>query len=91
MSLDEKIQNYNLTKEIVVTRLVKEGYMSEEEGVEFCTRIQVIVFKPKWFKRWFQKNWPKITDMDGEYLKVIEVEEKSTSFDDLIHRTAQKT
>lgn len=91
MTLDEKVQNYNLVKEIIVARLIKEGYISQEEGMEFCERIQVIVFKPKWFSRWFTKKHPEVKDMNDEYFKAIEMDDKETNLNNLIRRTAQKT
>lgn len=89
--LDDKIQNYNLVKEVVISRLVKEGYISNEEGIEFCTRMQVIVYKAKWFKRWFTKRHPEEKNLESEYFKMIELEDKETNLDDLIRRSAQKT
>lgn len=90
MDLTAEMENYNKVKNIVVNQLVKEGYMSEEEGDEFKERCQVLVYKGKWFSKWFDKNIKSETNSeDSYYIKIIEMNDKQTSLDDLIRRTAQ--
>lgn len=85
--LENKMINYNIVKDIVVAQLIKEGYLSSEEGEEFMTRVQVLVYKGSWFKRWL--NTFKDRDADEYYIKCIEMKDKETNLDDLIRRTAQ--
>lgn len=89
LSLEEDMTNYNKVKDLVVNQIVKEGYMSEEEGFEFIERCQVMVYKGSWFSRWFDKNM-KSSKKDGWYLKIVEMHDKQTSIDDIIRRTANE-
>lgn len=88
LSLDQDIANYNKVKNLVVAQIIKEGYMSEEEGSEFAERCQVMIYKGTWFSRWFERNM-KDDKKDSWYLKIIEMHDKQTSLDDIIRRTAQ--
>lgn len=88
LTLEQDIANYNKVKNLVVARIIEEGYMSEEEGSEFAERCQVMVYKGTWFSRWFERNM-KDNKQDGWYFKIIEMHEKETNLDDLIRRTAQ--
>ena len=89
LSLEEDISNYNKVKNLVVAQMVKEGYMSDEEGGEFAERCQVMIYKGSWFSRWFDRNM-KDGKKDGWYLKIIEMHDKQTSIDDIIRRTANE-
>jgi len=89
LSLEQDVSNYNKVKNLVVAQIIKEGYMSEEEGGEFADRCQVMVYKGTWFSRWFERNM-KDNKQDGWYLKIIEMHDKQTSIDDIIRRTAQE-
>lgn len=88
-NIETDIANYNKVKELVLTKLVKEGYVSEEEAEEFCNRCQVMVYKGKWYEKWFKKAMPK-QDENGYYMRIVEMAEKQTSLDDLIRRTANE-
>jgi len=87
LSIEEDMSNYNRVKNLVVGQMIKEGYISQEEGEEFADRCQVIIYKGSWFSRWFDKHM-KDSKKDGWYFKMIEMHEKTTSLDDLIRRTA---
>jgi hypothetical protein len=89
LALENDMLNYNKVKDLVVQKMIEEGYMSSEEGVEFAERCQVLVYKGSWFSRWFDKNMRSGTNSkDNYYMKIIEMKEKQTSLDDLIRRTA---
>jgi hypothetical protein len=62
---------------------VAEGYLSEEEGQEFCERCQVLLYKGSWFSKWFDKNQKK-NDKNDYYIRIIEMKDKQTLLDDLI-------
>lgn len=55
MEMEQDIQNYNTVKELVIQKLVDEGLLNEEDGVDFVDRCQVVVIKNGWFKRWCSK------------------------------------
>ena len=89
LSLESDIQNYNKVKEIVINKLIDEGYLSKEEGEEFCERAQVIIYKGKWYSRWFDSNVKTENNSDASYyLKIVDFKDKETNLDDLIRRTA---
>jgi len=88
-SLEQDTINYNKVKNLVVNKLKDEGFLSEEEAAEFCTRCQVMLYKGKWYEKWFKKGMPD-GKLDGYYLHIIEMQEKHTSLDDIIRRTANE-
>jgi len=88
LTLEQDISNYNKVKGLVVEQLHKEGYISEEEAVEFNDRCQVIIYKATWFEKWFGKHM-KDGKKDGWYMKIVEMHDKETNIDDIIRRTAQ--
>ena len=88
LSLEQDVANYNKVKNLVVAQIIKEGYMSEEEGSEFADRCQVMVYKGTWFSKWFERNMKDHTK-DNWYFKIIEMHDKQTNLDDIIRRTAQ--
>lgn len=89
LELEQDMTNYNKVKNLVVAQMVKEGYISDEEGSEFAERCQVMVYKGTWFSRWFDKNM-KDSKKEGWYIKIIEMHDKQTSLDDIIRRTANE-
>ena len=88
ISLEDNIQNFNKVKNLIVAKIVEEGYMSEEEGEEFVDRCQVMLYKGTWFTNWFKNNMQE-KDEKGWYFKIIEMHDKETNLDDIIRRTAQ--
>ena len=89
LSIENDMANYNKVKDLVVGHMVKEGYISEEEGEEFVDRCQILLYKGSWFSRWFDKN-RKGDKKDGWYFRIVEMHQKTTSLDDLIKRTANE-
>ena len=91
LTLENDMANYNRVKDLVVTKMIEEGYMSPKEGEEFSERCQVLIYKGKWFSRWFDKNMKSETNSkDNYYIRIIEMKEKQTSLDDLITRTTNE-
>lgn len=88
LNLESNTANYNKVKNLIVAKIVEEGYMSEQEGEEFVDRCQVMLYKGTWFSNWFERNM-KQKDKEGWYFKIIEMHEKQTNLDDIIRRTAQ--
>lgn len=88
LQLEDDMANYNKVKNLIVSKIIEEGYMSEDEGLEFIERCQVMVYKGTWFSRWFEKNM-KDHKKEGWYFKIIEMHDKQTNIDDIIRRTAQ--
>jgi polyhydroxyalkanoate synthesis regulator phasin len=91
LELETDMGNYNKVKDLVVKKMIEEGYMSEEEGEEFADRCQVLVYKGNWFSRWFDRNLKSETNTkDNYYMRIIEMKDKQTSIDDIIRRTANE-
>jgi len=78
LELEEDMLNYNKVKDIVVRKLVSEGYLSEEDGEEFTERCQVLVYKGTWFSKWFDKNMKSSSNKNHYFIKIIEMHEKQT-------------
>ena len=90
LSLENDISNYNKVKNLIVAKMIEEGYLSEEEGAEHAERCQVMVYKGTWFSRWFDKN-VKVekpnADKKGWYMRIVELKEKEDEVDKLLRRT----
>jgi hypothetical protein len=90
MDLTAEIQNFNKVKDIVLSKLVDEGVMDRSDADEFSERCQVLVYKGKWFSKWFDKN-VKAEDTSANdnsyYIRMIELKEKEDEVDRLLRRT----
>lgn len=86
--LTAEMENYNKVKELVVAKLVDEGLIDQDDADEFNDRCQVLVYKGKWFSKWFDKNMKTETNSaDTYYLRVIEMREKEDEVDRLLRKT----
>lgn len=87
-NLTADIQNYNKVKDIVLGKLVDEGYIDEDDALEFSERCQVLTYKGNWFSNWFEKNI-SIENADKEkfYIKIVEMNNKESDVDKLLRRT----
>ena len=90
LELENDMANYNKVKSLILSKMVEEGYLSEDEAIEFIERCQVMVYKGTWFSRWFDKN-VKVekpdADKKGWYMRIVELKEKEDEVDRLLRRT----
>lgn len=93
MDLDAEMTNFNLVKDNVLDKLVKEGLLDQEDADEFAERNQVLVYKGKWFNKWFENN-VKLEDSSADnnsyYIKIVEMKDKEDEVDRLMRRTSGK-
>jgi len=90
MDLTAEMENYNKVKELVLSKLVSEGLMDETDAEEFNERCQVLVYKGKWFSKWFDNNIKTQNpnaDSNGYYIRIIEMKEREDEVDKLLRRT----
>jgi polyhydroxyalkanoate synthesis regulator phasin len=86
--LTPEMENYNKVKELVVSKLVDEGLLDKDDANEFNDRCQVLVYKGKWFSKWFDKNMKSETNSpDTYYMRIIEMREKEDEVDRLLRKT----
>lgn len=82
------MENYNKVKELVVAKLVDDGLIDQDDANEFNDRCQVLVYKGKWFSKWFDKNMKSETNSpETYYMRVIEMREKEDEVDRLLRKT----
>jgi hypothetical protein len=82
------MENYNKVKELVVAKLVDDGLIDQDDANEFNDRCQVLVYKGKWFSKWFDKNMKSETNSpETYYMRVIEMREKEDEIGRLLRRT----
>ena len=73
----------NKAKELVVYKLAREGYITEQEAEEFLNRAFVISYKKKWFKRWLnQSDEEEAKGGDDWFIKVIDISDKERNNED---------
>ena len=93
MDLDAEMTNFNLVKDNVLDKLVKEGLLDQDDADEFAERNQVLVYKGKWFNKWFEKN-VKLEDSSADnnsyYIKIVEMKDKEDEVERLMRRTSGK-
>ena len=86
MDLDSEMTNFNKVKEIVLNRLISEGLLDRDDAEEFTERCHVLVYKGKWFSKWFEKNQVS-KDSESYYIRIVEMKEKEDDVDRLLRRT----
>jgi hypothetical protein len=86
MDLESEIANFNKVKEIVLSKLISEGLLDQGDAEEFTERCQVLVYKGKWFSKWFEKNMVS-KDSESYYIKIIEMKDREDDVDRLLRRT----
>lgn len=86
--MDSDIINYNKVKELVLKKLVDEGLVDQDDAEEFTERCQVMIYKGKWWSKWFEKNVSQeIKDKENYYIRIIELKDKEDDVDRLLRRT----
>ena len=88
--LDSEMSNFNKVKDIVLKKLVDEGLLDIDDADEFSDRCQVLMYKGKWFKNWFDKNVKADNndkDENSYYIRIVEMKEKEDEVDKLLRRT----
>jgi hypothetical protein len=53
--MEANLRNFNDVKTIVLTRLLLDKVITEEQAEEYADNWQIIIVKPSWFKRWKEK------------------------------------
>jgi uncharacterized protein (DUF1697 family) len=82
------MENYNKVKELILNKLVEEKLLDQDDANEFDERCQILVYKGKWFSKWFDKNIKSETNSpDTYYIRVIEMNNKEDEVDKLLRRT----
>jgi hypothetical protein len=84
------MENYNKVKDIVLNKLVSEGLLDQSDSEEFSERCQVLVYKGKWFSKWFDRNVKAErpdASADSYYIRMVELKEKEDEVDRLLRRT----
>jgi hypothetical protein len=90
LELEQDMSNYQKVKELILSRLVDEGLLEEDDADEFNERCQVLVYKGTWFSKWFDKNVKANqpdADKKGYYIRIVELKEKENEVDRLMRRT----
>lgn len=89
LTIESDMSNYQKVKELVLSKLVKEGLLDQDDANEFDERCQVLVYKGSWFSKWFDKNVriDKPQDKNGYFMRIIEMKEKEDEVDRLLRRT----
>ena len=90
LELEKDMKNYQKVKELILSKLVNEGLLDQDDADEFDERCQVLVYKGTWFSKWFDKN-VKVDEPEankkGYYMRIVELKEKEDEVDKLLRRT----
>ena len=77
LTIESDIKNANKVKDIVVDSLIKQGLISQDDGMDYVERFQVLIYKGSWFKRFFDKYIKNDTNrLDGYFYKIVEMQDK---------------
>jgi hypothetical protein len=52
LEMESNLANYNAVKEIVLSRLLTDKVITEEQAKTYSEKWNIIVIKPSWFERW---------------------------------------
>ena len=90
LSLEQDMSNYQKVKELVLSQLIKEGLLEQDDADEFNERCQVLVYKGTWFSKWFDKNVSvdKPKDKNSYFMRIVELKDKEDEVDRLMRRTS---
>lgn len=90
LQLENDMTNYQKVKELVLSKLVSEGLLDQDDADEFDGRCQVLVYKGTWFSKWFDKNIKSESgdaNKKGYYMRIVEMRDKEDPVDRLLRRT----
>jgi hypothetical protein len=83
LTIEDEIITYNKVKDLVIRKICKEGYMTDDEAKEFNERNQVLVYKGSWFSDWFEKNISTIKkEKENYYIRIVELNDKEFDLED---------
>ena len=55
LEIDSYTKNANSVKDTVLSRLVTDGVITEEQEKTYAEKWQVVIVKRSWFQRWFDR------------------------------------
>jgi hypothetical protein len=73
ISLEEYTTNANGVKELVISRLIMDKVITEEQADDYMEKWQIIIIKPTWFERWMKKF--NITDPNNYRFKYVKFDD----------------
>ena len=72
MEMEGNLKNFNAVKSIVLSRLLTDKVITEEQAIEYSEKWNVIMVKPSWFEQW-KKKFNK--DNDNYIFKYVKFED----------------
>ena len=75
MQLPNLTDNGNKVKDTVLSRLVTDKIITENQFKEYTEKWQVIVIKKSWFSRWFKVFGKESKDADAYQFKYVRFED----------------
>jgi len=69
MEIDSYTENANSTKELVLSQLVRDGIITQEQFNTYSEKWQVIIVKNSWFKKWVEKFSKEKNSYSIKYVK----------------------
>lgn len=70
LELSGDLENYNNAKEAIVDALVREKFLTEEQGETIKTSYAIALVKGNWFGRTIGKL---LANKDSQYIKLVKV------------------
>lgn len=53
LEMESNLANYNAVKEAVISRLLIDKVITDEQAKTYIEKWNIIIIKPSWFKRYF--------------------------------------
>ena len=69
IELSENLENFNIVKEAIIDTLVREKFLTEEQGLEIKSNYAVVLVKGKWLGR----TIAKIINRQNTQIRVMKV------------------
>lgn len=73
LEIDSYTKNANLVKDAILSRLINDNIITEDQGIEYSEKWQVIIIKKNWFTRWRDKYLK--SDDEGYLFKYVRFED----------------
>jgi hypothetical protein len=81
ISDDFKMKLFNIAKDEILNALVKEKILDKTDAEEFDMRRQFVLYKPKWYEKYWNKIGGSKDKLDNQYVKLVEFLDRDETLD----------
>lgn len=80
---DHNIKMFNIAKEQILTKLVKDKLLDQDVATEFDARSEFVLYKPKWYKRYWTAVNGDEDSKDEYHVRLVDFIDRATALEQL--------